>query len=171
MDEIYSRRPYLVDLLAAAVCQSVSCLCGSLYKCYASNLQNNPLLQEIKKPATAVRRENKPAQQNPSLFTWSSWNPNPNSKLVKNNGFWCLVLLAAQISFSSSLCTCPIFSCTNSPLLGNMSIYWPSLFVSPVYGSSHRSFIGFLCLKKKVYIAIHEWLWYKFILIFNFSKK
>jgi len=26
MDEIYSRRPYLVDLLAAAVCQSVSCL-------------------------------------------------------------------------------------------------------------------------------------------------
>jgi hypothetical protein len=28
-----------------------------------------------------------------------------------------------------------------------------------------------LCLKKKVYIAIHEWLWYKFILIFNFSKK
>jgi hypothetical protein len=26
MDEIYSRRPYLVDLLAAAVCQSVFCL-------------------------------------------------------------------------------------------------------------------------------------------------
>ncbi|CAM6049273.1 unnamed protein product, partial [Sphagnum compactum] len=54
MDEIYSRGPYLVDLLAAAVFQSVSCLSVSLYKCYASNLQNNSLLQEIRKPAAAA---------------------------------------------------------------------------------------------------------------------
>jgi hypothetical protein len=61
MDEIYSRRPHLVDLLAAAACQSVSCLSVSIHKCYASNLQNNPLLQEIEKPG-AERKQTRTAK-------------------------------------------------------------------------------------------------------------